>query len=179
MSVNVVREHRAGGEVGDFLLEIGGDLSINRKGVRSNFVAGGLAEMPVLFTRNFLIIGARHLISEEVLGVELFGWIALSHTNEVKVGVFNSEIFGVEMDFWSETGEGGLESNWKSDGSFAVALTTPVESTILLWSTDVIGQITPDAEQAIAVVGTDINGSIVDEIGNDSDAIIGDVERFG
>lgn len=64
-----------------------------------------------------------------------------------------------------EIREGGLEGNGEDDGAFVVALAVEVDA-VAVKSTDVVGEVAPEAGEFVAVEAADFDGALGGDVGD-------------
>lgn len=149
---------------GDGEVEIGGEFGVSGEELGSDFAVAGDDELGVGidgFVRNFVVKVAAELLSRFGGVVSGLSVVGFGSAGEEEIWVGDGDIDRVLL----EVGEGGLEGNGEDDGAFVVALAEEVDA-VAVKSADVVGEVTPEAGEFVAVETADFDGTLGGDVGD-------------
>jgi len=172
---------RVGIIIGDWEIEIGGEFDRSREKLGGDFAVAGGNELGVGVdwrAGDFMVEVAAELLGGFGGVVGGLGVVGFGGAGEEVIGVCHGDTD------WGlfEGGEGGLEGDGENDGALVVALSEEFD-TVAVESSDVVGEIAPEAGEFVAVEAADFEvgfgGNIGDDRGGVGDGGVGSAAAGG
>lgn len=157
-------ESSVGVEVGDGEIEIGHELGVGGKKLRGDFAMAGDDEISVGVdwgVRNFMVEVAAELAGGFCAVIGGLGIVGFGGAGEEEIGVGDGDSERVLF----EACEGGLQGDGENDGALVIALAVELDA-VAVESADVIGEVTPEAGEFVAVETADFEVGLGGDVGD-------------